>query len=133
MLCKSHNKNNKFIAECKDAELKGIVHPHTPETDIDKLMKVWSDIFPQRSIIYNDSRFYADDPANEQKEACPLLFVYSLTAFSSLLARCRAGTKVHSLHASMHRGPWFVAYAKKEGGTGRIVLPIPPAASVFMA
>lgn len=42
--------------------------PHTPETDIDKLLAVWPDIFPQRSIIYNDSRFYAEDPASEKKE-----------------------------------------------------------------
>lgn len=68
LIAKSNNEKNKFYAECKDAELKGFVHPHTPETDIDKLEEVWSDIFPQRSIIYNDSRFYADDPASEQKE-----------------------------------------------------------------
>lgn len=68
LIAKSNNENDKFIAECKKAEKEGTVLPHTPETDIDKLMSVWSDIFPQRSLIYNDSRFYADDPASEKKE-----------------------------------------------------------------
>ena len=68
LIAKSNNENDKFIAECKEAERKGKVHPHTPKTDIDKLVTVWSDIFPQRSIIYNDSRFYAEDPASEKKE-----------------------------------------------------------------
>lgn len=68
LIAKSNNENNKFIDECKAAEKKRIPHPHTPETDIDRLIKVWTDIFPQRVLIYNDSRFYADDPANEEKE-----------------------------------------------------------------
>ncbi len=68
LIAKSNNENNKFIYECKEAEQRGATHPHTPETDIDKLMSVWSDIFPQRSLLYNDSRFYADDPASEKKE-----------------------------------------------------------------
>lgn len=68
LIAKSNNENDKFIAECKVAENNGTQHPHTPETDIDKLITVWSDIFPQRQIIYNDSRFYADDPASAEKE-----------------------------------------------------------------
>lgn len=68
LIAKSNNENDKFIAECKTAEQSGTAHPHTPETDIDRLIVVWSDIFPQRKIIYNDSRFYADDPASEKKE-----------------------------------------------------------------
>ena len=68
LIAKSNNQNNKFIDACKAAEKSGIPHPHTPETDIDRLIAVWSDIFPQRSIKYSDSRFYADDPASEEKE-----------------------------------------------------------------
>lgn len=68
LIAKSNNENDKFIAECKKAERDGTILPHTPETDIDKLVAVWSDIFPQRSIIYNDSRFYAEDPTSEKKE-----------------------------------------------------------------
>ena len=68
LIAKSNNENDKFIAECKEAEKQGKAHPHTPETDIDKLVTVWSDIFPQRAIIYDDSRFYAEDPASERKE-----------------------------------------------------------------
>lgn len=68
LIAMANNENSKFIAECKKAELKGITHPHTPETAIDKLKDIWSDIFPQRSIIYKDLRFYADEPASEKKE-----------------------------------------------------------------
>jgi len=68
LIAKSNNENNEFIEECKIAEKNGIQHPHTPETDIDRLFAVWSDIFPQRSIIYNDSRFYAVDPTSEEQE-----------------------------------------------------------------
>ena len=68
LIAKSNNENNRFVAECKEAEQNGTTHPHTPETDIDKLVTVWSDIFPQRTIIYNDTRFYADDPSSEKKD-----------------------------------------------------------------
>ena len=37
-------------------------------TDIDKLIPVQSDIFPQRAIIYDDSRFTVEDPASESKK-----------------------------------------------------------------
>lgn len=68
LIAKSNNEKDRFIAECKEAEKEGRAHPHTPETDIDKLSKVWSDIFPQRRIVYKDLRFYAEDPESEKKE-----------------------------------------------------------------
>ncbi len=67
LIAKSNNENDKFIAECKKAEKAKAAHPHTPKTDIDKLVTVWSDIFPQRTLIYNDSRFYAEDPISDKK------------------------------------------------------------------
>lgn len=57
----SNNENAEFIAACKTAEEHGTEHPHTPETKVDELHTIWKDIFPQRELIYNDSKFYACD------------------------------------------------------------------------
>lgn len=61
-------ENEKFIIECKQAEEKGEVHPHTPYTAINKLMNVWNEIFPQRRLKYFDGKFSAVMPENITKE-----------------------------------------------------------------
>lgn len=61
LIAKTNIDNERFMNECKKAEARGEHHPHTPETDIDRLQRIWSDIFPHRSIEYDDLRFYAVD------------------------------------------------------------------------
>lgn len=66
LIAKSNNQNNDFVKACKLAEEKGEIHPHTPETDVDKLFIIWNDIFPQRILKYEDAKFFAVDPQDER-------------------------------------------------------------------
>lgn len=76
LIAKSNNENSDFIKACKVAEEKGECHPHTPETEIDKLFTIWNDIFPQRCLKYEDLKFYAVDPQDTSG------FEYSATKMS---------------------------------------------------
>lgn len=67
LIAMSNNENLDFIKACKDAEEKGESHPHTPVTEIDKLFTIWNDIFPQRYLKYDDLRFYAVDPQDDNR------------------------------------------------------------------
>ena len=51
--------NDNFVNECKKAEKKGIVKPHTPITAIDKIIAIWDRILPQRKLRLSDSKFLA--------------------------------------------------------------------------
>lgn len=68
MIALRNNANDKFVEECKKAENDGIDRPHTPQTVIDDLQSIWSEIFPQRKLIYDDAKFYAAIWKNNQWE-----------------------------------------------------------------
>lgn len=59
LLALKNNENDKFILEYKKAETSGSPKPHTPVTSIDVLKNIWNDVFPQRQLIIDDSKFYA--------------------------------------------------------------------------
>lgn len=71
LIAKTNIDNERFMNECKKAEERGELHPHTPETEIDRLRIIWNDIFPQRLLEYNDLRFYAVDPNTDSKNQYP--------------------------------------------------------------
>ena len=54
-----NNETDKFVADCKKAEKEERIKPTVPETSIDKLQKIWNEIFPQRSLLLEDSKFFA--------------------------------------------------------------------------
>lgn len=54
-----NNENDKYVLECKKAQDEGRIKPNVIETSIDKLQQIWNEIFPQRSLILEDSKFYA--------------------------------------------------------------------------
>ena len=68
LIAKSNNDNMLFVKKCKEAEKRGEQHPHTPDTVIDKLQTIWNDIFPQRELVCDDSKFYAITPARCQDQ-----------------------------------------------------------------
>ena len=59
LIALKNNENDKFIEECKNAEKEGKIKPPIPKTSIDKLQDIWNEIFPQRELILEDSKFYA--------------------------------------------------------------------------
>lgn len=59
LFARKNNENDDFVGQCKEAEKVGIPVPHTPTTVIDKLRSIWSSVLPERSLIDNDSKFFA--------------------------------------------------------------------------
>lgn len=59
LLALKNNENDKFVAECKEADQGRMKRPPAPVTAIDKLLSVWHDVYPQRDLMLDDSKFYA--------------------------------------------------------------------------
>ena len=66
-----YNKDNKdFAIKCKNAGSDKTKWPDAPITAIDKLYAIWDEIFPQRRLKEDDSKFYAmlpNDNTAQQK------------------------------------------------------------------
>lgn len=54
-----NNEILDFFNKCRLAEDAGRSKPETSLTVIDKLMEIWDNIFPQRKLLLEDSRFFA--------------------------------------------------------------------------
>ena len=70
LIAKKTNETDEYVKSCKEAETKHVAYPHTTETVIDKLISIWDDIFPQRELIFEDSKFratYRDDTDSNNK------------------------------------------------------------------
>lgn len=65
-----------FFKSCKAADQEGRMHPKTPKTVLDKFTSVWDAIFPQRRLLLNDAKFYAQFKKGETEE------IYSATEMS---------------------------------------------------
>ena len=59
LIALKNNENDKYITDCKKAEREERLKPAVPETSIDKLQNIWNEIFPQRSLLLEDSKFFA--------------------------------------------------------------------------
>lgn len=59
LIALKNNENDNYIAACKTAMREGKNIPDVPITSIDKLQNIWNEIFPQRQLILDDSKFYA--------------------------------------------------------------------------
>ena len=58
LIAMQNNENAKYVETCK-AIPKKENRPDPPVTAIDKLFQIWNDIFPQRSLKFNDAKFLA--------------------------------------------------------------------------
>ncbi|GKX67695.1 DUF4435 domain-containing protein [Inconstantimicrobium mannanitabidum] len=76
LIAMKNNENDAYIAECRKAEQMNQPKPQTPITSIDRLQFIWNEVFPQRKLRIDDSKFYAvfEKSGNEQ--------VYSATQMS---------------------------------------------------
>ncbi len=59
LIALKNNETDKFVSDCQKAEKEGKLKPKVPETSINKLQKIWNEIFPQRELILEDSKFFA--------------------------------------------------------------------------
>lgn len=56
-----NNETSNYFNDCKIAEKNNYTKPNTPFTVLDKLINIWNSIFPQRTLIFEDSKFFAYD------------------------------------------------------------------------
>lgn len=54
----TNNQNNKFANKCRSISDRN-QWPDPPCTAVNKLIKIWDDVFPQRKLELRDSRFFA--------------------------------------------------------------------------
>ena len=59
LIAKYNNEISDYYDSCKIAEENDQEKPKTFSTVIDKLMDIWNKIFPQRELLFEDSKFYA--------------------------------------------------------------------------
>ena len=59
LIALKNNENDNYVQKCKEAEIKNEMKPKTPTTVIDSLKKIWNEVFPQRNLILEDSKFLA--------------------------------------------------------------------------
>ena len=59
LIALKNNENEDFVKACKSAEQEHIQKPQTPVTAIDVLQAIWNEVFPQRQLSVDDSKFYA--------------------------------------------------------------------------
>lgn len=59
LIALKNNENDIFVLACKEAEETGTQKPQIPITSINKLQFIWNDVFPQRQLSIEDSKFSA--------------------------------------------------------------------------
>ena len=63
-----NNETSAYFKNCQDAEKNNFVKPNTPLTVIDKLMEIWNSIFPQRNLLFEESKFYAYESSKRSEK-----------------------------------------------------------------
>lgn len=56
MIAIKNQTQDKYIKECKEKDDKGQQHDKVPDTVIDKLIRIWNNIFPHREIDFTDAK-----------------------------------------------------------------------------
>lgn len=59
LIALKNNENDVFVAKCKNAEMENQIKPQVPTTNIDRLQLIWNEVFPQRKLRLEDSKFFA--------------------------------------------------------------------------
>lgn len=62
LLALRNNENAKFVEDCTKNKASNLPFPEIPITAVDKLKKVWGDVFAQRELLIEDSKFNAKMP-----------------------------------------------------------------------
>lgn len=56
MIANKNQTHDKYIKECKEKEKNKQEYDKVPDTVIDKLIRIWNNIFPQREIDFTDAK-----------------------------------------------------------------------------
>lgn len=56
VFAKKASQDREYVRLCKDAEFQGVEKPRTQEDVIEKLIRIWNNVFPHRQIILEDNQ-----------------------------------------------------------------------------
>jgi len=48
--------NEEYVDECREKERNGELKGKVPESDVDRVIKIWEDVFPHRKLILKDAK-----------------------------------------------------------------------------
>ena len=68
LIALKNNQNDEYIVKCKKSEEEGRTKPVVPVTAIDRVQDIWNEVFPQRKLILDDSKFFASFTKNGKEE-----------------------------------------------------------------
>ena len=64
VFAKKASQDRNYVSLCKKAEQEGHEKPDTTEDIIDKLIRIWNNVFPHRQIILEDNQYGSDPNPN---------------------------------------------------------------------
>lgn len=59
LIALNNNEIARYFESCRKAEHEKIAKPSTPLTVLDKLLNIWNNVLPQRSIVVDDAKFFS--------------------------------------------------------------------------
>ena len=65
LFAKQSKLHEEFINECKVKEFQGVSYNKAPLSDIDRILEIWGDVFPQRKIFLKDAKVSAQLNGND--------------------------------------------------------------------
>lgn len=65
LIAQLQNENQRYVEDCKRAEERGEEKPHTRESSLDRLLTIWGQVFPHRSLRMTDAHFTALIPGDD--------------------------------------------------------------------
>lgn len=66
LLAKKNIQQDKYINECKEKDKQGERHNLVPDNVVDRLQKIWNDIFPHREVCIEDFKVIAKIAKSEK-------------------------------------------------------------------
>lgn len=73
LFAKQNKINNDFAMECKRKDIDGQPYNKVPETEVDKIINIWKEVFPHRELVLEDASVNAklsdvDYPGREMSD-----------------------------------------------------------------
>lgn len=64
LIAQGNNEKGEYFDLCREAEINNHDKPNTPNTIFDNLLHIWQTVLPQRTLVIEDSKFYAEIDKN---------------------------------------------------------------------
>lgn len=64
LFAKKSKLNEEYVDECREKEKRGEQKENVPESDVDRVIKIWADVFPHRKLILKDAKVMVEFNGN---------------------------------------------------------------------